>query len=777
MNLLTKSNLRKSRGTSIGLALLILTISLILSMVLIIIFDFQNDINKQKDRLNPADTSMVITSNVDGIDEDFVKNTLPNDYISYEYTEGLSNHYDVKFAKGTMTPIVFISSFDRIKNRAIEQYEIVLEDTSIKDNYIYLPYHFNTGGGLNLGDDFVVKMPGKDYTYTIKGFINIFNLGSVNNGSIIVILDEEELLSLYDLYPSNKAINIDYKLKEDVNPDKFNNKIANEVKKINSKSILSSVIQSTSVLNRTYISTVLIVSFVGVSVILVIVIALMLINVISNYIRENMKSIGVLKSLGYTSNIIKRSFYLQFLIISILASLLGSALVYTFMPVIGNLLQAQYGMPYHVSFTLLAHVICILFILAVVGLSVLLSTRKINKIEPIVALKDGIEIHTFKKNFCPLDKIKWNLNIRMALKSLFTNIRQHMITFVAIFFLTFSGVIAAVMVENFGVHLKLSLLTFETCSCAISCDDETKDQLYEYLNNREDVYNNKYLVQIYVTDDDYSSLLCYIIDDVDKLNNKEVCYQGRLPKYDNEIAVSGKYAKESDVEIGEEITLCYGESEAKYLVTGFVQTTNNSGHEAILSVDAFQHILNLEHSVGYYWVDTTEDINILINDVKEQFGNHILSTLIFEDALSGASTLFRAISMIMLVVIIIITGIVILLVLYLLIKTLIHKKRYEYGILKTLGYTSNDLMLQNAVSFMPSIIISTVISSIISPFIANPYLGIILSNFGIMKCMFNIPVLLVILLGLFQILISFGFALILSRKIKKLEPYSLLMAE
>ena len=131
----------------------------------------------------------------------------------------------------------------------------------------------------------------------------------------------------------------------------------------------------------------------------------------------------------------------------------------------------------------------------------------------------------------------------------------------------------------------------------------------------------------------------------------------------------------------------------------------------------------------------------------------------------------------MMIIILAMTTFVILLVLYLLMKNMIHNKRYEYGVLKSLGYTSKELILQNSLSFMPSIIIGTILSAIISSLLANPYLTMTMSMFGIMQANMSVPVGFVILLVIFEIGISFIFSLLLSRKIKYLEPYKLLLAE
>lgn len=138
---------------------------------------------------------------------------------------------------------------------------------------------------------------------------------------------------------------------------------------------------------------------------------------------------------------------------------------------------------------------------------------------------------------------------------------------------------------------------------------------------------------------------------------------------------------------------------------------------------------------------------------------------------------FINVANLMVIVMSIISGCIILLVLYLLMKTLVYNRRYEYGILKAVGYKSKDLIIQNVLSFMPTIIIATLIGTTISYYITNPYIGFMMRSFGIMKCNMILPMDLMIITILFIIGISLIGTILMSLKIKKVEPCGLLKSE
>ena len=97
--------------------------------------------------------------------------------------------------------------------------------------------------------------------------------------------------------------------------------------------------------------------------------------------------------------------------------------------------------------------------------------------------------------------------------------------------------------------------------------------------------------------------------------------------------------------------------------------------------------------------------------------------------------------------------------------------------MKALGFTSRQLIVQNVVSFTPLIIAGTLVGCLIGYFSMNYFFTIGMQSFGIMKCNLLMPVDLIWYGGIFVIIISFIAVYLMSRRIKKIEPYKLLIAE
>lgn len=776
--LLSKSNIRNSKGLTIGLIILIILATSFLNIMLVIFTDFTGNAEKNAIKLNSEDAYILLNGDISKIEDNYIESLINDDVQNYEVIRTVGFLTATPYGEGTVTPLVLLENAETALNCEIGKTEIIEEDLAILSEYIYLPYQYHTGGNYNIGDDYELKILDKIYNFKIKGFTNNIITGSYNCGTINAIVDDITYNKIIENTQEPwKYIYIKFDLKPEVDSTKFVNEISNKVSKENSLVTITYYTLEDALYSRTFISIVLGVSFLVISLIILIIVFLMLANNISNYIKENIKTLGVIKAIGYTGKNIKLSFVLQFVIITIVGCLIGIILSYLMLPSIIKIMVSQIGIPYTISFNLVSSITTILSLITIIILTVLFIVRKINRIQPITALREGIETHSFKKNRVELEKTKLPINISLALKTMFTNIKQNIATFIIVFFLVFAGVIALVMFQNFSVKPKLSLLTFEIFDGAISTDGDTDKSVYNYIKSLDGVNNTRLISTINVETENVK-LLTYIMDDTNQLNNKDVCYKGRLPKYDNEIAISGKYCKKYNYNIGDEIEIGRGDIKEKFLITGFVQTTNNNGQEAVILSDGIEKIVGTTYDKLYYFdTEDATNVNECIEKVKNEFGDRISLTVNFEEVVKGSISVFKTISNAMVVIMMTICGLVILLVLYLLIKTLIISKKKDYGILKALGYTSKNIIVQNAISFMPSIILSVIISCIVSCFIVNPYLTLIMSTFGVMKVTFEIPVTLVICMGIGFVILSFIFALVLSLRIKKIEPYKLLNGE
>ena len=128
-------------------------------------------------------------------------------------------------------------------------------------------------------------------------------------------------------------------------------------------------------------------------------------------------------------------------------------------------------------------------------------------------------------------------------------------------------------------------------------------------------------------------------------------------------------------------------------------------------------------------------------------------------------------------IILALSAVIIAFVLYLLVRTMLNQKNRDYGIMKALGYTSGQLILQTALSFMPTVILSTAVGLVLCCFIINPLMALFLGEVGIVKCTFAVPVGFTALAGAGLVLFAFATLCLLSLRIRKIAPRVLLSGE
>ena len=781
--LLTRSNLKKNKGTTIGLFLLMLVSATLIGLVLLIFLDAYPSVEREATRLDAGDGCMIVYGSNAEFDDEFVSRRA-GDGLEREITYNCLGFItaSLPFGEGTSGADLHVSDLSAF-DRKMARTEVVTEDETIKNDYIYLPYQFYTGGGFNIGDKYSFTVYGEKYTYTVKGFTSSIYFGCNNTGCFEFIVDDMSFLKMREDTSGNADITvIIYDVKDGVNKNKFMMHMSNEILKVDPNCIVSKASLEETISGRTFLALIMAVSFMVVTIIMVIVIALMIANSIAAYIRENMKTIGALKAIGYRGRDIRGQLYFWFEGIALLGSIAGTGLAYISMPYVADILLAQMGLLYRPAFNLAATMIPLIFEMLFVIIVSVLASRKIKRIQPIVALREGTKTHSFKKNHIPLDKTRFGLNLSLGVKTFFTNISQNVITFIVMGLLVFICIIGLLMYENFNRNPKLEILTMETCAGVIQTDSKLKNEVEDYLKSRTDISNIRRINNAKLIYNEEDSLLAYVFDDTEKMNNKDVCYEGRLPKYDNEIAISGKFAKDYGFNVGEEIRLDYGDKNFSYLITGLIQTCNNSGREAVTTEDAASHLMDIED--GWFWFDLVDDggdrsadTDDILDECIEKYGENIKSTLNFYETIEGNMTIFKSISTIMMALMFVISLVVITLILFLMVKSLIYNKRRDYGIYKALGYRSGSLIFQTAVSFMPAIILSIVVFAVISYFVANPYMSTIFLMFGLMKCRFVIPVSGVICIGVGLAIFSFVIAIWQSSRIRKIESYKMLVGE
>lgn len=163
--------------------------------------------------------------------------------------------------------------------------------------------------------------------------------------------------------------------------------------------------------------------------------------------------------------------------------------------------------------------------------------------------------------------------------------------------------------------------------------------------------------------------------------------------------------------------------------------------------------------------------------MKEQFDGSINTTINILTTVEGAAGVYVSLMIIIVIAILVLSAVIITFVLYLLVRIMLNNKQLDYGIMKSLGFTTRQLILQTALSFMPTIILSTVTGLIVCSLIINSLISLFLSSIGVVKCTFIVPVRFTAVAGIGLTLFAFVMACWMSSIITKISPRALLVGE
>jgi len=776
--LLAFSNMRKSKTQTVIIFILILFAAAMFNIWLVLSMDYKQNFDRCHDRLDAGHVTLVIEDDrrevkdtVSGILEDDVRTEKYETQnclcasISFAYNGGSSNNYAAFIKK------------EQLLSRNIEKIEFTKESSHTSG--IYLPMLYSTGNNYKTGDTINIEINGTKYNYTVCGFFNSVMAGSHNCTICLFILTNDKYAELMDNGPAARSCITSVRINDREQSELFETEFGNKVVKEYPQAYVTSNSYATVSMSR-YISQMICSGIVSVMAFLVILISLVVIasNII-NYIQENMGNLGVLKAVGYTYRQLATVFIFQFLSIVLVAALSGIMLSYAVFPVVNTMMVSQTGIPYTPHFLLLPFIIVISVICGLVALVTWLSSHRARKIEPIVALRQGIQTHNFKKNFLPLAETKIPLGPSLALKTTLSNKKHSIISCITMLLLSLVVTFSGLMFENVIVDMEpfVNMVVGETAHSGITVSASAEKEFLKAAGSDSRTEKVYLYSSAAVSHKGGKGLVATLCDDFSKVNNPGMCIEGRYPEYDNEIAVAAKYARDEGLKPGNVITMVAQGKEADYIISGLTQLSNALGKDCMFTRSGYERMGSLESTCYYINLSDGTDIDRFNSDMERRFGKDIINIVNIQKILDGTSKVYVSLVTVIVIIILILSILVISLVLYLLARILLNNKKKDYGVLKALGFTTGQLILQTALSFMPAIIISSVTGLVVSAFIINPLMAVFLSNIGIVKCTFNIPVVFITVAGTGLVIFAFLFVCFMSLRIKKTAPRELLCNE
>ncbi len=778
--LLARSNIRKAKGQTAAIIVLVLLSSTMMNLWLMLSMDYRKNFDRCHDRLNDGHVNIAAYVAEDDF-KSFISDTLDerSDITGYTVSDAFCEPFSFEYNGGKLSQLGVILEKEDALSRDVGKFEIT-EDSDLKSG-IYLPMIYGTGNNYAVGDTLKITFLGEEFEYTICGFFNSAMIGSHNCNMMSLLLTEDKFEEFSKEAAALKSVYVSVRIKDISKCEEASAELKDAAAK-EFPNVVATANDYKMITTSRYISQMICAGILSAMAFLVLLIGVVVIaSNIANYIQENMQNLGALKAVGYTSGQIISALIAQFSGISAAAAVIGTLIAYCVFPGVNKMMIAQTGIPYAVRLQPLPILFTVIFIVGTVSATVYFSAKRIKKIEPITAMRQGIATHNFKKNHLPLEKTSLPVNAALAMKTTLGGLKQNVTVCVTMLVVSLILVFSATSARNTIVDIKpmIEMIAGEFADSAINVNLNREDELVSVLENDSRV-EKFYLFttnSLQIQHVDGAALYVSVVSDCSKMNNQSMSIEGRYPKYDNEVSIAAKYAKDSGIKIGDEIALKVGNSEEKYIVSGFTQCSNTLGKDCVMTRGGYEKLSSLPDVT--YFIDLTEgnDIDGFNSEMSEWFSSDLNAAQNVLSIIESTGGVYVMLMTFLVIAIVIISCIVIIFVMYLLVRTMLNSKKRDYGILKALGFTTGQLIVQTAMSFMPSVIISAAVGIVVSMQLINPLMAIFLSGIGVVKGTFIIPVDLCIISGICLVLFAFGAACLMSLRVKKIAPRELLSGE
>jgi len=773
--MLATANIRSSKANTLSLFLMFLIAAFLLNLGLLVALNFGNFFDKKLDQLSTSDIYYAIPGQQYNQDiEDYLAS---HSNITAMYKENSLWEPATVSYKGEDREFNFL--FNNADNeRTLSKWEFVGKHLLTDENSIYLPYFFHSDGTYQLNDKIIFEFKETALEFTIKGFIEDGYYSGVDMGLVGAYLPKEayEKLNQELEDPRYEVVLVFANLK----------KIGTEIEEGIIQRIDTQYLSAADITGSLFVIDLPLLKFARtgmadiISMIMIIfasiIVTVCLIIVrfrIRNTIEDDIVKIGALKAIGYTGGQIISSIVMQFLIITVLANIVGIMISYPVIPTISDVFAQQSGLNWTQGFDIRASGISLISLLLALMLVIFFVTRRIRKINPIVALRGNITTHHFGKNYLPLDQTKGNLPLILGLKAMLQNMKQSMMIMVIMLSVAFAGVFAIIMFYNSTID-KTYFATvpgMEICNAgALINADSNRDQVKKDIAAMDHVRKVQYVdnIRLKVNGEMVST---EIMSNFNSRETKTV-YEGRYPKHDNEVALSGLLAERLEKTVGDYVMVEAEGKERKFLITGLSQGGNMSG--ASILYDGLIPILpDFKQQNLHIYLDEGTDAEKIVQKLEKIHGDDLIGAYnadkLIEEGMSSYASIVSQLG----IVILVFTIAIVVLVLYFVIHSTLIRKQRELGIQKAIGYTTWQLMNQFSFSLLLPIMLGIAFGSVIGMTQTNAIMSMAQRGMGIMQANYIVMPSWIVMFALATLVIAYLTSMLVTYRIRKISAYRL----
>ena len=442
-------------------------------------------------------------------------------------------------------------------------------------------------------------------------------------------------------------------------------------------------------------------------------------------IAEEFREIGVMKAIGLNNSSIRMLYLVKYLGITLAGAVIG----YFGSVPFGNLLlkSVSENMVLGNDNGMIIGVVCCIAVVLIIMLFGWSSTRRVEKLSAIDAVRSGQTGERFRKrSLLSLGKSKFGSTGFLALNDVTSEPKQYGILTAVFAICTALVMILAVTANTLDSGSLLYLLSMTDSDVYLNDSTrameiiagtkticETEDEIADILTEN-DMPGNVYLEGWYklpVTAKNGNFQINFL-KCADTVTTDYDYTDGSAPMKPDEIAVTKQISKKLGAEIGDRVTVKIGGEEREFIITAYFQCFNNLGECARFHQDV--EIADTLMTSSFSYQITFDDhpdkavIEERIEKLKDIFDNqNIFDTKGFVKDCMGVGDMIAAVKNLVLML----SLIIIILLAVLMERSFISKERSEIALLKAVGFDSGSVILYHTMRFGITVIIAIVTAS------------------------------------------------------------------
>ena len=739
-------------------------------------------IKEKNEELNGADVTLLVGSNsIEKVLNVLDKRTDVKTYESHDAVyygaPKLSNlsKQDKEQSLGTI-----IMNLD--ETYEINRLKIIDEAVEKPENGVIVPYALKTGYDYQTGDELQIRVDDEKYVFQIVGFYENIIFASPSNTSMYqFFVYSKEYKKLSDTVTDmNRMIQINIDLKDGTLGTEFEQSFGKETKALLTaeNDFLQVLPYETFQEGLSMFIDIIMVMLIAFSIILLLIALVVIRFSIIVHLEKNMKNIGSLEAIGYTTKQIKYSVMLEFFLVAAMGIIVGVVISIAGSAVVGSIVSSSIGLKWIGKISLISILIAVVINLGLIGAVTALAARRLKKITPLIALRSGIETHSFKRNPLPLEKSRFSLHFSIGLKNLLHNTKQNVVIGIIISLLVFAGTYAISMYYNFVVDNSslMDLVGLETSEIQMEVVAKDYDWIKDEVSKLEGVrkvldFTSEDMV---LTDGkDESTVRVEISPDYSQLE-VDTLIEGRDATHDNEIVVSNRTLDDLGLDLGDSVTVTGIGNSKEFLIVGVKQHINGLGRGASITLEGAKQ-LNPDYKIktACIYLNDKSKVEDVIKTLNSKFKEVDKQIINVEETIDTVmNSLIMSVTAIC-ILCAVVTIIIVVLILLLLIKVKILKEQTILGINKALGYTTGQLIRQILYSFLPVVVLGSVVGLILGLVLTNPFTAVLLASVGIMKASFITAYQYIILVPIGVVLLAAVTIVLVALRIRKITPNGL----